>query len=127
MNINLLKKCIENKIPLSWNDPDLIKDNDYQITYIEPIQNDWDEFTPILIQYGEGSEAQVYYHEILFDDKKADLIKTAEYLYYLKNPESKSDVPSFAYEVVEKWHKEWLNDKKGRTLYDWILSNKSLK
>jgi hypothetical protein len=63
-NLNELKKAIENKIPLVWNDPDPIEEADYNITYIEPLTDDIDEDTPILIHYGEGSEAQVYLHEI---------------------------------------------------------------
>ena len=60
-----LKNAIEKRIPLVWNDPDFIEGNDYKITYIEPIQEDFDDYTPILILYGEGSEAEVYLHEII--------------------------------------------------------------
>jgi hypothetical protein len=63
-SLNDLKKAIDNKVPLIWNDPDPIPGNDYTITYIEPLTSDMDKDTPILIQYG-GSEAQVYLHEIL--------------------------------------------------------------
>ncbi len=66
-NLNELKKAIENKIPLVWNDPDPIEGADYTITYIEPLTDDIDEDTPILIHYGEGSEAQVYLWEIQKD------------------------------------------------------------
>jgi hypothetical protein len=68
-NLNELKKAIENKIPLVWNDPDPISGNDYTITYIEPLTEDLDDYSPILIQYGEGSEAEVYLHEILVKTK----------------------------------------------------------
>jgi hypothetical protein len=68
-NLNELKKAIENKIPLVWNDPDPIKGADYTITYIEPLTDDLDDYSPILIQYGEGSEAEVYLHEILVKTK----------------------------------------------------------
>ena len=64
-NINDLKKAIENKASLIWNDPDPIPGNDYTITYVEPLTEDIDEDSPILIQYGNGSEAEVYLHEIL--------------------------------------------------------------
>jgi hypothetical protein len=64
-----LKKAIENNTPLIWNDPDPIEGNDYTITYIEEIDDDWDSSTPILIQYGEGSEAEVFLHEILIKSK----------------------------------------------------------
>jgi hypothetical protein len=66
-NLNELKKAIENKIPLVWNDPDPIEGANYNITYIEPLTDDIDEDTPILIHYGEGSEAQVYLWEIQKD------------------------------------------------------------
>ncbi len=49
-SITDLKKAIENKIPLVWNDPDPIIDNDYTITYIEEITDEIDEYSPILIQ-----------------------------------------------------------------------------
>jgi hypothetical protein len=39
--------------------------NEYSIIYIEPITDDFDEDTPILIQYGAGSEAEVFLHEIV--------------------------------------------------------------
>ena len=60
-----LKKSIDNNEELVWNDPDPIENNDYTISWIEPISEDDDEYTPILIQYGECSEAQVFLHEIL--------------------------------------------------------------
>ena len=62
---NKLRSAIWNNTPLVWNDPNPIKNNDYTITYIEPINEDFDEYTPILIQYGGGSEAEVFLHEIL--------------------------------------------------------------
>lgn len=63
--INELKTTIRNNIPLVWNDPDQIEGNDYTITYIEPLVDDIDEYSGIFIQYGNGSEAEVYLHEIL--------------------------------------------------------------
>jgi hypothetical protein len=65
-----LRSAIYNDFPLIWNDPDPIEGNDYTITYIEPLTNDMDEHTPILIQYG-GSEAQVYLHEIIRKNEKS--------------------------------------------------------
>ena len=64
-NLDDLRKAIEDKVPLVWNDPDSIRNNDYTITYIEPLMDDIDDYSPILIQYGRGSEAQVYLHEIV--------------------------------------------------------------
>lgn len=61
-----LKKAISEGKTLVWNDPDPIPGNDYTITYIEEIDDEWfDDYDPILIQCGENSEAQVYLHEIL--------------------------------------------------------------
>lgn len=63
-SIKSLQQAIEKGLELVWNDPDPIPGNDYKITYIEPIDDDFDEDTPILIQYGGGSEAEVFLHEI---------------------------------------------------------------
>jgi hypothetical protein len=66
-DIKELKEAIANKTPLVWNDPDPIPGNDYAITFIEEIdEEEFDRYTPILIQYGGGSEAQVYLSEILY-------------------------------------------------------------
>jgi hypothetical protein len=65
-----LKEAIKNNVSLAWNDPQYIKGNDYTITYIEDlncIDEDDIEGYPILIKYGEGSEAEVYLHEILIN------------------------------------------------------------
>jgi hypothetical protein len=65
-SIQELKEAISNHVELVWNDPDPIKGNDYIISYIEQIDDEFDEYTPILIQYNNGgSEAQVFLHEIL--------------------------------------------------------------
>jgi hypothetical protein len=63
--INQLREAITTNKKLIWNDPNPIKGNDYTITYIEPIDDDFERDTPILIQYGESSEAQVFLHEIV--------------------------------------------------------------
>jgi len=69
-NIKELKESLLNKEILVWNDPDPIKNNHYTITSVEDLNQEWfdnDEFRndiPILIQYGMGSEAQVYLHKI---------------------------------------------------------------
>jgi hypothetical protein len=63
-----LKNAVANKVKLVWNDPDPIEGADYEIKYIEPldaIEEEGVEDYPILIQYGGGSEAQVFLHEIL--------------------------------------------------------------
>ena len=65
-HIKELITAIEYQKPLVWNDPDPIKGNDYNISWIEGITSEFDEHTPILIQYNNGqSEAQVFLHEIL--------------------------------------------------------------
>ncbi len=58
---------------------------------------------------------------------KNDTIEVAKKLYYEKNPNTKRDVPSFAYEITENWKKEWSNSQSELTLYDWIKKNKKMK
>ena len=63
--IQELKEAINNNVELIWNDPDPIKGNDYTINYIENIDDNFDEDTPILIHYNNWvSEAEVFLHEI---------------------------------------------------------------
>ena len=53
---------------LKWNDPQKVKGNNYTITYIEDLTSMDEEDAhdyPILIQYGEGSEAEVFLKEIV--------------------------------------------------------------
>jgi hypothetical protein len=66
-NIGELKKAVAENKPLIWNDPEPIQGNDYNITYVEPLDDFDDDETdiPILIQYGGGSEAEVFVSEIL--------------------------------------------------------------
>ncbi len=69
--LNELKEAVKNNIPLVWNDPNPIEGNDYTITYMEELEHIDEEDIenyPILIQYGEGSEAEVYLHEILIKE-----------------------------------------------------------
>jgi len=63
--INELRQAIAENQKLVWNDPNPIEGNDYNITYIEEITDEFDVDTPILIQYGGGSEAEVFVNEIL--------------------------------------------------------------
>ena len=66
-SINELKTALKNNVTLIWNDPDPIGGNDYTITFVEELdEEEFDEYTPILIQYGGGSEAEVFLHEILY-------------------------------------------------------------
>jgi hypothetical protein len=48
-----------------------------------------------------------------------DTITVAEKLYYEANPARKRDVPSFAYEQVEKANHRRLAAKSELSLYDW--------
>jgi hypothetical protein len=71
-----LLNAIDKKIPLIWLDPLPILNNDYSITYIEPLE-DLADLTEeesvdvlILIQYGGGSEAQVTLNEIVFSSSE---------------------------------------------------------
>lgn len=66
-NIGELKKAVAENKPLIWNDPEPIQGNDYNITYVEPLDDFDDDETdiPILIHYGGGSEAEVLVSEIL--------------------------------------------------------------
>ena len=65
-SIKKLKEYWEAGKKLVWNDPDPIKGNDYTITWIENLEGLSSE-DMILIQYGQGSEAQIFIHEILVE------------------------------------------------------------
>jgi hypothetical protein len=56
-----------------------------------------------------------------------DVIEVATKLYYEKNPDTKMDVPSFAFETVDKWKYEWLDSNSKLSLYKWIKENKNIK
>ena len=63
-----LNKAIQEGKQLKWNDPQPIKGNDYTISYVEDLTDIEEEDAhdyPILIQYGEGSEAEVFLKEIV--------------------------------------------------------------
>jgi hypothetical protein len=53
-----------------------------------------------------------------------DWIEVAERLYRLKNPQSKMDCPSYVYEIVEKWRREWYQADTQLSLFDWCVQNK---
>ena len=67
MTLQQLKQAIKDNKTLIWRDPDPIENNNYTIIWIEDLSNlprrDYQDY-PILIHYGEGSEAQVYIDEI---------------------------------------------------------------
>ena len=48
-----------------------------------------------------------------------DVITVAEMLYYEANPNTKSDVPSFAYEQVEAANNRRFKAQSMMSLYDW--------
>lgn len=49
----------------------------------------------------------------------SDIITVAEKLYYEANPNTKMDVPSFAYEKVEGSNRRRIKAQSKLTLYDW--------
>ena len=56
---------------LIWDDPLPLKSNDYTISYIEPITDEFKGHIPIYIEYNKGkSDARVFYHEILIIDNR---------------------------------------------------------
>lgn len=60
----------------------------------------------------------------------SDIITVAEKLYYEANPNTKMDVPSFAYEQVEGANRRRVNANSDLSLYDWCkkeLENKKNK
>ena len=69
MKIEDIKKAFDNNQKLIWNDPDPIEGNDYTIKEINfkgldcLTADDLDDCI-LLIQYGEGSEAEVFPSEI---------------------------------------------------------------
>ena len=70
MKLSEIKTAQAQGKTMVWNDPDPIEGNDYTITHIEDLTQ-FEEFSeeeladcPILIQYGGGSEAEVYLSEI---------------------------------------------------------------
>ncbi len=48
-----------------------------------------------------------------------NVIETTKKLYYEANPNTKMDVPSFAFELVEKSNKRRIEAKSALSLYDW--------
>jgi len=55
-----IKALYELEVTLVWNDPVPIKGNDYTITHLSEVNDE-----TALIQYGEGSEAEVFLSEIV--------------------------------------------------------------
>ncbi len=56
-----------------------------------------------------------------------DVIEVAEKLYYEANPNTKMDVPSFAYEQVEKANFRRYRALSELTLYEWCKKELSIK
>ena len=56
-----------------------------------------------------------------------DIIKVAEKLYYEANPTTTMDVPSFAYEQVERANKRRIKSNSELNLYDWCKMELSIK
>lgn len=55
-----------------------------------------------------------------------NVISVAEKLYYEANPSTQMDVPSFAYEQVEKANKRRISTQSKLTLYDWCKEELNL-
>ena len=53
-----------------------------------------------------------------------DIKKVTEKMYRAANPETKMDVPSYAYEQVEAANRRRLKSGKPITLYEWCLKEK---
>ena len=51
-----------------------------------------------------------------------DVMKVTERLYYEANSNTRMDVPSYAYEKVEKLRNEWLYLSDTTTLYEYCKS-----
>ena len=58
-------------------------------------------------------------------ENKNDIIWVTEKIYYEVNPTTRMDVPSSAYETVERWEAEWRKAGTLLSLYDWIHINKN--
>ena len=62
-----LYKAVKENKQLIWLDPCPIPGNDYTIAFVEQLtKEEQDYYCPILIQYGNGSEAQVLLSEIAY-------------------------------------------------------------
>lgn len=57
----------------------------------------------------------------MMEDVLNNVIHVAERLYYEANPNTRMDVPSFAYEQVEKANYRRLDANSLLNLYDWCL------
>lgn len=57
----------------------------------------------------------------------SDVITVAEKLYYEANPNTKMDVPSFAYEQVELANKRRKHAQSELSLYDWCKQELNIK
>ena len=55
----------------------------------------------------------------------SDIIKVAEKLYYEANPNTKMDVPSFAYEKVEVANSRRIKAQSKLSLYEWCKNELS--
>lgn len=53
--------------------------------------------------------------------------ETAEKLYRYINPTSKMDTPNTAYELTEKWYKEYLVSNSDIPFYEWCIETKQQK
>jgi hypothetical protein len=56
-----------------------------------------------------------------------EIFDVADMLYKLQNPESNMCTPNIAYELTEKWYKEYQNSDSLHTFSYWCIQNKQPK
>lgn len=56
-----------------------------------------------------------------------ELMKVAEELYYHQNPGTKMDVPSAAYEIADRWYKQYVGSNSELSFFDWCIDEKQPK
>jgi len=56
-----------------------------------------------------------------------EIFNVAERLYRYMNPNGKMDTPNIAYELSEKWYKEYeiSGSNSDLSFYEWCIANKS--
>lgn len=52
-------------------------------------------------------------------DKISQCIEIGSKLYYIMNPTSKMDVPSYFYQKLEKQYDNWISEKSSLSFFDY--------
>lgn len=55
-------------------------------------------------------------------DKYSKCIEVGNTLYYIINPNSKMDIPSYFYERLEKEYDKWISEKSELSFYDYCYN-----